>query len=72
MLASFGLWSAKGSRASAFLLALVVALPVFYPLLRLGQNLAEEGKLPAPIALMVGNVVLAIAGLVFLARVVRT
>ncbi len=69
--APLGLWSARGSRASAFLLALVIALPVFYPLLRFGQGLAESGQLPAPVALLGADAALVVAGLWFLARVVR-
>ncbi len=70
--ASLGLWSARGSRASAFLLSLVIALPVYYPLMRLGQNLAESGVLPAPVALLGADAVLAATGTWFLVKVVRT
>ena len=69
--APLGLWSARGSRGSAFLLALVVALPVYYPLLRLGENLAREGTLPPAPALLLGDVLLLAAGGWFLVRVVR-
>jgi lipopolysaccharide export LptBFGC system permease protein LptF len=70
--APLGLWSARGSRAAAFLMALVIALPVFYPFLRLGQNLAEAGVVPAPVALLLGDALLMCAGGFFLVRVVRT
>ena len=69
--APLGLWSARGSRASAFLLALVIALPVYYPLMRVGESLAEEGKVAAPIGMLGADVVLACTGLYFLIQVVR-
>ncbi len=69
--APLGLFSARGSRASAFLMGLVVALPVYYPLLRLGENLAIGGVLPAPIAMMLGNALLAVAGGWLVWRIVR-
>jgi lipopolysaccharide export system permease protein len=70
--APLGLWSAKGSRATAFLLSLLIAMPVYYPLMRVGENLAVEGTLPAPVALLGADIVLAATGLWFLGKVVRT
>lgn len=70
--APLGLVTGRGSRAAAFITALVVALPVYYPLLRLGENLAESGTLPAPLALNLGNLMLVGGGLYLLRKAVRT
>ncbi len=70
--APLGLFSARGSRASAFLTGLVIALPVYYPLVRIGENAAREGQLPAPVALLFADVLLAGIGGWLFVRVVRT
>ncbi len=70
--APLGLVTGRGSRAAAFITALIVALPVYYPLLRLGENLAEAGTLPAPLGLNLGNLMLVGGGLYMLRRAVRT
>jgi lipopolysaccharide export LptBFGC system permease protein LptF len=69
--APLGLATARGSRMFSVVLALVVALPVYHPLLRLGERLASAGTVPAPLALNLGNVLLAAVGLFVLTRVVR-
>ena len=61
--APLGLALGHGSRMAALLTALVVALPVYYPLLELGDALGESGALPAVVALNLGNGVLVAAGL---------
>ena len=60
--------SGRGSRAAALVTALVVALPVYYPLLELGTVLAREGSLPAGLAMNLGNLVLLLAGCALLHR----
>lgn len=58
-----GLAGGKSSRMAAFLLAIVIALPVYHPLLLGGKNLARSGILPAALAVNLGNVLLAGFGL---------
>ncbi len=58
-----GLLVRRGSRAQALVFALFIALPVYYPLLLWGDNLAAMGKLPAALALNLANIVLASVGL---------
>jgi len=70
--APLGLVTGRGSRSAAFVTGLIVALPVYYPLLRLGENLAQAGTLPAPLALNLGNLMLVGGGLYLLRRAVRT
>jgi lipopolysaccharide export LptBFGC system permease protein LptF len=60
---ALGLAGGKGSRMAAFLTAMLVALPVYYPLLLLGANLSRDGRVPAGIALNLGNLGLAAGGL---------
>ncbi len=69
--APLGLSSARGSRMAAMTTALLVALPVYYPLLLWGENLARDGVLPAPAALMIGNALMMLAGIVLLVKTVR-
>ena len=66
-----GLVGAKGTRGGAIVAALVIALPVYYPLLLWGERLALSGSLPAPLALSLGNLVVGGAGVFLLARLVR-
>ena len=66
-----GLLSARGSRWTAVVIALGIALPVYYPLFLLGENLAKSGTLPIALALNLPNVALGATGLVLLRRVVR-
>ena len=49
----------------------MIALPVYYPLMRIGENLAVEGKLSAPFAMLMADGALALAGTFILVRVVR-
>ena len=67
---ALGLAGGKGSRMAAFLTAVLVALPVYYPLLLLGANIARDGLLPAGLAMNLCNLVLAAGGLWKLWRVV--
>lgn len=67
---ALGLAGGKGSRMAAFLTAVLVALPVYYPLLLLGANAARDGLLPAGLALNVCNLALVGGGLWKLGRVV--
>ena len=60
----------KGSRAAAAVLAFGVAL-AFFVLWQLGQNIAAGGSVPAEIAMFTANGVLAAAGAVLFAVVVR-
>jgi hypothetical protein len=65
-----GLLVRRGSRAQAIVLALFIALPVYYPLLLWGDNLAAMGKLPAELALNLANLLLSAVGLCLLGRLV--
>ncbi|MCE9635376.1 MAG: LptF/LptG family permease [Planctomycetes bacterium] len=65
-----GLAGGKGSRTAAFLTAILIALPVYYPLLYTGANLARSGALPAGIALNLGNIVIAAGGIWKFKRVI--
>jgi len=65
-----GLLVRRGSRAQAFVIALFIALPVYYPLLLWGDNLASMGRLPAALALNLANILLSAVGLVLLGRLV--
>lgn len=65
-----GLAGGRSSRMAAFLTAILVALPVYYPLVLGGANLARTGVLPAGLALNLGNVVLCAFGLWRFGRVV--
>jgi lipopolysaccharide export LptBFGC system permease protein LptF len=61
--APLGLILGRRSRMAALLTALIVALPVYYPLLELGDVLGTSGALPASVAMNLGNGVLVVAGL---------
>ena len=63
-----GLIVRRGSRALALVLALVVALPVYYPLLLWGDNLVRQDVLPPPLGLNLPNLLLAGIGLVLIRR----
>ena len=65
-----GLIVRRGSRAQAFVLALIIARPVYYPLLLWGDNLATLDVLAPPLALNLGNILLGTAGLVMMRRLV--
>jgi lipopolysaccharide export LptBFGC system permease protein LptF len=69
--AALGLKGGRSSRMAAFLTAIVIALPVYYPLLLWGKNLAAQGTLPAPLALNLANIVLVAGALFQLGRVFR-
>ena len=60
----------RGSRMSALLWAIVIALPVYYPLLLWGESLARSGALPPPLAVNLSNLLLGAAGLWRLGRTV--
>jgi len=62
--------SGRGSRMAAFLIAVLVALPVYHPLVSWGANLARQGVLPPALALNAGNVLLCGIGLWRFGRVV--
>lgn len=65
-----GLVVRRGSRAQALVVALVVALPVYYPLLLWGENLSRQGHLPPALALNLGNLLLGGIGVALTARLV--
>jgi lipopolysaccharide export LptBFGC system permease protein LptF len=65
-----GLIVRRGSRAQALMLALVIALPVYYPLLLWGDNLARADTLPPSVALNLSNILISVTGLGLLFRVV--
>jgi lipopolysaccharide export system permease protein len=65
-----GLLVRRGSRALAIALALFIALPVYYPLLLWGDNLASLGKLPSALALNLANLLLGAIGLCLVGRLV--
>lgn len=69
--AALGLAGGRGNRMTAFLTAIVVALPIYYPLLLWGETLARSAALPAALATNLGNIVLAAGGLIKLGRVFR-
>lgn len=69
--AGLGLSGRRGTRMAAMVTAVVVALPVYYPLLLVGENLALSGKLAPALALNVCNVVLAGGGVWALSRSIR-
>lgn len=64
-----GLIVRRGSRAQALVLALFVALPVYYPLLLWGDNLARQDVLGPMLALNLGNIVFGLAGIVMIRRI---
>jgi lipopolysaccharide export LptBFGC system permease protein LptF len=59
---SLGLAGGRSSRMAAFLTAVLVALPVYYPLLLIGANLARKWEVPAAVALNLGNIGLVAGG----------
>jgi lipopolysaccharide export system permease protein len=63
-----GLVVRRGSRALALVVALLIALPVYYPMLLLGDSLARQDRLPAMVALNLGNILLAVIGIVLLRK----
>lgn len=65
-----GLAGGRGSRTAALMTAIFVALPVYFPMLLLGGNLARNGVLSAGIAMNVGNALLVGFGLWRFGRVV--
>jgi lipopolysaccharide export LptBFGC system permease protein LptF len=67
---AMGLAGGKSSRMAALLTAILIAIPVYYPLLLVGANLARVGRLPAAFALNLGNLGLVLGGLWKFRRVV--
>jgi lipopolysaccharide export system permease protein len=65
-----GLIVRRGSRAQALVVALVIALPVYYPLLLWGDNLSRADVLPPSIALNLSNILIGLTGIGLLVRVV--
>jgi lipopolysaccharide export system permease protein len=65
-----GLFARRGSWAMLLVIALVVALPVYYPLLLWGENLARLDILPASIAMNLPNFVLGGTGIFLIWRLV--
>jgi lipopolysaccharide export system permease protein len=65
-----GLLVRRGSRAQALVLALFVALPVYYPLLLWGENLAALGRLPPALGLNLANLLLGAVGLCLCGRLI--
>jgi lipopolysaccharide export LptBFGC system permease protein LptF len=64
-----GLLARRGSRSQALVVALIIAVPVYYPLLLWGDNLSRLGYLhPAP-ALLMGDLLIAAAGVALIWRV---
>lgn len=61
--APLGLVLGRSSRMAALLTALIVALPVYYPLLVLGDVLGTNGTLPAALSMNLGNIALVCAGI---------
>lgn len=64
-----GLLARRGSRGQPLVIALLIALPVYYPLLLWGETLARLDAMPIALALNLPNFVLGIVGLVMLRRV---
>jgi lipopolysaccharide export LptBFGC system permease protein LptF len=64
-----GLIVRRGSRSQALVLALFVALPVYYPLLLWGDNLARQDVLDPTLALNLGNIVFGLAGTLMIHRI---
>jgi lipopolysaccharide export system permease protein len=65
-----GLFARRGSWAMLLVIALVLALPVYYPLLLWGENLARLDILPASIAMNLPNFVLGGTGVFLIWRLV--
>jgi lipopolysaccharide export system permease protein len=65
-----GLFARRGSWAMLLVIALCLALPVYYPLLLWGENLARMDVLPPSVALNLPNIVLGATGLVLIRRLV--
>ncbi len=64
-----GLIVRRGSRAQALVLALFVGLPVYYPLLLWGENLARQDLVHPALALNIGNMVFGLAGTLMIRRI---
>lgn len=64
-----GLIVRRGSRAQALVLALFVGLPVYYPLLLWGENMARQDVLGPALALNLGNIVFGLAGTLMIRRI---
>jgi lipopolysaccharide export LptBFGC system permease protein LptF len=69
--APLGILFRRGSLIGATLLALVLALLVYYPLMLLGDNLASEGLVPPALGLLLPGIPLSLLGVILLHRVVR-
>jgi lipopolysaccharide export system permease protein len=65
-----GLFARRGSRGQALVLALALALPVYYPLLLWGETLARRQAVPPAWALNLPNILLATAGTLMIRRLV--
>lgn len=65
-----GLLARRGSWAMLLVIALCLALPVYYPLLLWGENLARMDVLPPSVALNLPNLVLGGVGLFLIRRLV--
>lgn len=68
--APIGLFARRGSWAMLLVIGLFLALPVYYPLLLWGENLARLDLVTPSIALNLPNLVLGAAGLVLIRRLV--
>jgi len=66
-----GLLTKRGDRLSGFFVALALAVVIYYPLYQGGKTLAEASALAAAPALWLGNMVIAVVGVVLYRRVVR-
>ena len=65
-----GLFARRGSWAMLLVIALFLALPVYYPLLLWGENLARLDILPASVAMNLPNFVLGGTGIILIWRLV--
>jgi lipopolysaccharide export LptBFGC system permease protein LptF len=54
-----------------FFIGVLLVIAVFFPLLLLGESLVKDQGVPAPFALMMGNIVLLLFGLLLTGRVAR-
>ena len=57
--------------AAVILVGFVTMAAVYYPLVMLGLSLSRDGRLPAPLALLLGNLALLALALVLGRKVVR-
>jgi lipopolysaccharide export system permease protein len=66
-----GIWFSRSDYLSAFITCFLPIVFVYYPLMLCGTNFAKEGRFPPSLSVWAADAVVALAGLVLFARLLR-